>query len=158
LTYPSTIRVSGFKQGRIQKVRVGLLGLSHTNVNDLDIMLVAPGNTGIMLMSDAGSSVPVTNLTLILDQDAPGPLPDPLTSGVFQPANYQIAFDPMPGPAPAGVSGHSLTRLTNRDPNGLWQLFVADDLSFDGGTLAGWSLTIQARVQVPHRHRRRRRR
>jgi subtilisin-like proprotein convertase family protein len=153
--YPSTIQVGGFNRGRILKVRATLIGLSHAFPQEVDILLVAPGNVGVMLMSDAGSSLDVTNITLVFDQDALGTLPTPLVSGVYQPSNYFTAPDPLPPPAPAGVTGHSLTRFNNRNPNGPWQLFVFDEVSGDTGSLAGWSLTIQARVPVRHRHRRR---
>ncbi len=153
--YPSSIQVGGFNQGRILKVRATLIGLSHSVPQEVDVLLVAPGNIGVILMSDAGSSLDVTNITLVFDQDGLGTLPTPLVSGVYQPANYFAAPDPLPPPAPAGVTGHSLTRLNNRNPNGAWQLFVFDEVSGDSGSLAGWSLTIQARVPVRHRHRRR---
>jgi subtilisin-like proprotein convertase family protein len=153
--YPSIVQVRGLTHGRIVKVRATLIGLSHTSPDNLDIMLVAPGNVGVILMSDAGGGTDATNLTVIFDQDAPGRLPDPLVSGAFQPLNNPINLDDFPAPAPQGVTGHSLTRFNNRNPNGSWQLFVFDDFVGDSGSLAGWSLTIQARVRVPHRHRRR---
>jgi subtilisin-like proprotein convertase family protein len=153
--YPSSIQVRGLTHGRIVKVRATLIGLSHTSPDNLDIMLVAPGNVGVVLMSDAGGGTDATNLTVIFDQDAPGRLPDPLVSGAFQPLNNPFSPDDFPAPAPQGVTGHSLTRFNNRNPNGTWQLFVFDDFVGDSGSLAGWSLTIQARVRVPHRHRRR---
>lgn len=156
--FPSTLGVSGLKRGRILKVRVALLGLSHADPSDLDIMLVAPGNTvGVILMSDANTNNDVSGITLVFDQDATVRLPDVPVSGTFQPANLDEALDPFPAPAPSGVTGHSLTRFNNRDPNGIWRLYVVDDTGSDSGVLGGWSLTIRAKIQVPHRHRPRRR-
>jgi hypothetical protein len=153
--YPSTIHVSGFTQGRILKVRPSLLGFSHTQPTDVDFLLVAPGNVGVKFVSDAGYIDDVTGITLTFDNDAPGVPPDALVSGVFQPSNFGEADDPMPPPAPAGFTGHSLARFNNRNPNGLWRLYVVDDFpSSDTGSLAGWAVTIQARVRVPHQHRR----
>ena len=151
--YPSTIQVGGLSQGRILGVRVALLGLTHTSPNELDIMLVGPGNIGVILLSDAVDDDNVSNITLVFDQAAPSTPLEPLSSGTFQPKNGGAAFDPFPLPAPAGVSGHSLTAFTNRNPNGAWRLFIVDDGPNDTGSLNGWSLTIRARVRVPHRRR-----
>jgi subtilisin-like proprotein convertase family protein len=150
--YPSTIQVGGFNQGRILNVRVALLGLTHTSPNELDILLVAPGNVGVILLSDAVDDDNVSNITLVFDQAAPGTPLEPLTRGTFQPKNGGAASDPFPPPAPAGISGHSLTTFNNRNPNGAWRLFIVDDGPNDTGSLTGWSLTIRARVRVPHRH------
>jgi subtilisin-like proprotein convertase family protein len=153
--YPSTIQVSGFNQGRILNVRPTLIGLSHTFPGELDILLVAPGNVGVMILSDAGGAADVSGVSLTFDQNAPGAVPDQLVSGTYQPSNLGAeAADPLPPPAPPGVSGHSLTRFTNRNPNGAWRLFVFDEASGGTGALAGWSLQIRARVRVTHRHRR----
>ena len=153
--YPSTLQVSGFSQGRIQKVTATLLSLSNTYPSDIDAMLVSPGNAGVILMSDVGGSNNAVGVTLVFDQDAPGVILDPLTSGTFQPLNDDQALDPFPVPAPVGVSGHSLTLFNNTNPNGTWLLYISDSASADVGTLGGWSLTIRALVRVPHRHRRR---
>lgn len=154
--YPATIQVSGFNQGRILKVRVTLVGFNHSVPADVDVLLVAPGNAvGVVLMSDAGGNNGVANIDLTFDQDAPGVPPDKLVAGTFQPANFPAALDPFPAPAPQGITGHSLTRFTNRNPNGAWRLYVVDDTDIYGGSLSGWALTIRARVSIPHRHRQR---
>src|SRR5262249_47054047 len=54
--YPSLISVSGLT-GPIQRVRVTFNGLSHTQPDDLDILLVGPGGQAVMLMSDVGGTV-----------------------------------------------------------------------------------------------------
>jgi hypothetical protein len=154
--YPSLLQVGGFRQGRIRKVRVTLFGLSNSFNPDFDIMVVAPGNVGVILMSDVASFGETSNLTIVFAQDAAGRLPNPLASGTFQPTNSGTSLDAFPPPAPAGVGGHSLTRFTNRNPNGFWQLFVVNDNPSDSaGSLSGWSLTIQALVRVPPPRRRR---
>jgi subtilisin-like proprotein convertase family protein len=149
--YPSTIRVHRLNQGRIRKVRVTLTGLTHTAVGELHVMVVAPGNVGVILLSDTGDDENATNITLIYDQAAPGTLLefDPIPSGTFQPKNGGAGFDPFPPPAPQGVSGHSLTVFNNRNPNGTWRLFIVDDGADDTGSLRGWSVTIQAQVRLP---------
>jgi subtilisin-like proprotein convertase family protein len=155
--YPSTILVRGLPQGRIRKVRVTLMGLTHSSPDDLDVMVVAPGNVGVVVLSDIGGTTDVNGITVTFDQDAPARVPEPLTSGTFQPLNNRRADDSesLLPPAPQSVTGHSLTRFSNRNPNGVWRLFVANDGTDDSGSLAGWALQIRAKVRVPHQHRRR---
>ena len=156
LPYPATIQVGGFRQGRILNVQVTLLGFSHRVPDDLDIMLMGPGNVGTILMSDAGGFFEVSALTITFDQHAPHRVPDNIHSGAFQPTNLRAAVDPFPPPAPVGVTGHSLNVFTNLNPNGAWHLFLVDQRpSAADGSLAGWALHLRVRVPVRHRHRRR---
>jgi hypothetical protein len=156
--YPSTIQVGGFHQGRILKARVSLLGFSHDIPDDLEIMVVSPGNVGVILMSDAGGFFPVSALTLTFDQDAPQRVPDNIGSGTFQPTNLRNAIDSFPPPAPGGVTGHSLNVFNNRNPNGFWRLFIVDSRpELGAGLLAGWALHLRVREPVRHRQGKKRR-
>jgi hypothetical protein len=158
--YPSVIQVGGFRQGRILKLRVTLIGFSHGTVSDVEVLLVAPGNVGVVILSDTPTALDgVAGINVTFDQDAPHRLPAPLVTGTFQPLNNGGDVDRFPAPAPEGVTGHSLAAFNNRNPNGRWQLFVVDDRtdsdgSDDVGSLDGWSLTIRVRERVPHQHRR----
>jgi hypothetical protein len=153
--YPALLQVRGLPQGRILKVRLALIGLSHAAPEEVDIMLVAPGGRAAVVLSDVGGGTDIAGITLVLDQEAPGRLPDQFVSGTFQPLNKPPALDAFPAPALAGATGHSLTVFNNTNPNGLWRLFVADGEGFDNGTLAGWSLLIRARIKVVRRRRQR---
>ena len=81
--YPSTIKVSGFKKGKIKDVDLRLRGFNHGNSEDVDVLLVAPNGRTAVLMSDVGGNTSASSLTLTLDDEATAPLPDgaPLTSG-----------------------------------------------------------------------------
>ena len=96
--YPSTIVVNGLRSGQIEKVTVSMR-IAYPKPEDLDMLLVGPDNTGVMLMSDAGGTTGA-GVDLTFDQDAPGVLPDVLVSGVYQPSNYPVALDAFPAPAP----------------------------------------------------------
>lgn len=147
--YPSAIVVNGLRGGQIEKVTVSMR-IAYPKPEDLDILLVGPNNTGVVLMSDAGGTTG-GGVDLTFDQDAPGVLPDVLVSGVYQPSNYPVALDAFPAPAPGGISGHSLTAFNGENPNGEWQLFINDDedsVQDGGGALGGWSITIRARIRV----------
>ena len=61
--YPSTVNVSGLS-GEVLGVTATLNGFSHTFADDVDILLVGPGGQSVLLMSDAGGSIDVSDLTL----------------------------------------------------------------------------------------------
>jgi subtilisin-like proprotein convertase family protein len=142
--YPSNILVAGLT-GTIIKVTVQLNNLTHTFPDDIDILLVGPTTTqNAIVMGDVGGGGDAVNVTLLLDDDAPTPLPDgsPLVSGTFQPANYGVA-DSFPPPAPVPAGGSALSIFNGSNPNGIWSLYIVDDLGGDVGSLAGgWSLNI----------------
>ena len=57
----------------------------------IDVLLVGPQGQAVVLLSDVGGANDVTNLTLTLDDDAAGSLPDeaPLTDGSWRPTNFE---------------------------------------------------------------------
>lgn len=146
--YPSVLTVQGF-QGVIQKATVQLLGLTHRYPDQLDILLVSPQGTKVLLMSDAGGDHPVSNLDLVFDSDASAVLPDSteIVSGTYKPTNYDNG-DLFYAPAPALPYPSDLTLLEGENPNGDWSLFVlADSGSVGHGLLdRGWSLTLSSSV------------
>ncbi len=138
--YPSTINVAGLA-GTVTRVTVTLNGLSHTFPDDIDILLVGPGGS-VILMSDTGGALDVTNVNLTFD-DTGAMLPDntQIVSGTFQPTNFG-AGDTFPAPAPAGPYGATLSVLNGTAPNGTYSLYVFDDLGGDVGSLLGFTLRI----------------
>jgi subtilisin-like proprotein convertase family protein len=149
--YPSQIVVTGMS-GIIEKVTVTLRNINSTYPDDIGVLLVGPQGQTLILMSDVGSAEGITNVTLILDDDAVNPLPagDPLVSGTFKPANYpdEPGDDNWPAPAPVPPYGdpdlgQGLNVFNGTDPNGIWSLYVVDDADSDINSIAGgWDLTI----------------
>jgi hypothetical protein len=127
--YPSTIAVSGFSEpgAVINRISVGIVGLTHKRPHDLDFMLVAPDGTKSVIMSDAGGPDEVANLSLALDDTAATALPDeaPLTNGAtYRPGNLDGADTfPAPAPDPAGAAS-TLGVFRGHVPNGTWSLYV----------------------------------
>jgi subtilisin-like proprotein convertase family protein len=140
--FPSTIDVSGFKQGQILDVNVTLNNLSHSEIGDVGVMVVAPNGKGAILMNDAGSGN-TSNVNLTFDDEAAAKIPDAgaVTTGTFLASVYETSNSTAPYLA--------LSAFDASNPNGTWQLFVFDDSSGDTGTIAGgWTLTIQAKEKV----------
>lgn len=147
--YPSTINVSG-RVGEIFKVEVGIQGLNHTFVSDVDMLLVGPAGDSVLLLSDVGGTREATNVDIDFDDDAPDSLPtnSAISSGTFKPTDgdggqsqQDNVFDP-PAPQDPLSFSTSLSVFNGQDPNGTWSLFAVDDTGVDSGSIDSWSLTI----------------
>ena len=139
--YPSEITVSGL-QGTITGLRVELTGIGHAHPDDIDALLVGPQGQKALLVADVGGTSVAAGATLNVLDSAPYTLlaGGPLVSGMFRPTNGPGA-DVFPGPAPAGPYADSLASFNGSDPNGTWQLFVADDTAASNGAMhGGWGL------------------
>lgn len=151
--FPAKLRVQGPPNGRIQKITVSLFDLTHGYQDDLDILLVAPGGSSTILMSDAGytnPNLPPTVPALTFDDHAPLRLPmwpSYIAGGTYKPTNF-AADAPDVFPNPPGSPGPSLATFKGGKPNGVWSLYVMDDFGTDIGSIGGWSLKITARVKV----------
>jgi len=148
--YPSTITVAG-ASGVVSKVRVMLKGLTHSFPNDIDVLLVGPTGQSLILMSDVGGPGPgVTSINLTFDEDAAATLDaasNPV-SGTYQPTNFAGA-DTFAAPAPTPSAATSLSVFAGTNPNGVWSLYVVDDLGGDVGLIAdGWSLDFIMATEV----------
>jgi len=151
--YPSSIAVSGFT-GKVNRVTVGLNGITHAYPGDLDILLVNPAGVGVVIMSDAIGPSDTNNLTLVLDDAATYFLPiDTIPpSGRYKPTNYNpfgALPDEYPAPAPGGPYGNTLASFRGSEPNGVWSLYAHDSRSKDNGTINGWSLTLETDSAPP---------
>ncbi len=141
--YPSTIMVSGVT-GLVGRVTVTLSNVTHTFVDDLDILVARTNGPQVIVMSDSGNPNGVVNTTITLDDTAPLPLPDDgqILSTSYQPADYEPG-DSFNWPAPDGPYGSALSAFAGADPNGPWSLYVMDDAGGDSGTMAGgWSVAV----------------
>ncbi|MCA9863969.1 MAG: hypothetical protein R2853_17465 [Thermomicrobiales bacterium] len=150
--YPSTIDVSGLTKGTIQKVRVFLNGYTYDVPDDIDVLLAASQLPGLnaIIMSDVGAANAVSNVDLVLDDNAANPLPDSdqLTSGTYRPANYTGSPDTWPAPAPAPSGKSALSVFNGQNPNGEWQLWINDwEGNGPGNFGGGWGIEITAQVK-----------
>lgn len=153
LPYPSTLVVSNLA-GTIGNVSVTLHGFTHSFPNDVNILLAAPAQADVLLMSHVGAGFNVADLTLTFDDSATASLPAnaPLASGIYKPSRGAGSVN-FPAPAPLAPYPATLAALNNTDPNGTWTLYVVDDSIGDSGAIAsGWTLnltTVQPLIVVP---------
>lgn len=151
--YPSTIAVSGLT-GNILDVNVTLHGVNHNRPDDIDVLLVGPAGQAVFILSDACGNENPGGVNWTFDDEAVAPLPDTddnnaatvdCPSGSYRPTNYVGGgTEGFFAPAPAGPYGAALSDFDGTNPNGTWSLYVMDDRDGSGGSIAGWSLTIQS--------------
>lgn len=145
--YPSPITVSGIGN-QTTAISVTLNGFSHAYPADVDVLLVGPNGENVMLMSDVGTFFPVSNLTFTFDNSSGNAMASSLqlTSGTYAPTNFDPTanVDGFPAPAPlVGPYGASFAPFIGTDPNGVWKLYIVDDVDGNSGEISGgWSITI----------------
>ena len=134
------------------KARATLHGVVHTVPGDIDALLVGPAGQRSILMSDVCTGGALSGLgeTFTFDDAAAGALPASAScaglSGTFKPSDFDAGdgndalFGPLVPPGPHPVT---LSVFNGVPPNGSWQLFVADDVEGQNGSIAGgWSLEL----------------
>ena len=133
--YPSTITVDGAgavappgERQVVQSITVTLAGITHPRASDLDVLLVGPTGLGIVLMSDTGGGN-ANGVTVTFDAAATGRIAGELEAGAYLPSNVLAGDDVWPEPALASEVTILLSNFTFFDPNGVWSLYVVDDLA-----------------------------
>lgn len=154
--YPSSITVLSLQGiSLVTDINVTLYGISHTYLDDVDILLVGPAGQSVILASNvsgSGGGQSVSSQTWTFDDAATTYLPNTntVTSGTYKPTDYDDQSDPgdvFPAPAPSGSYGTTLSVFNWANPNGLWNLYAVDDYSGDSGSIAGgWSLDVEGEV------------
>jgi len=141
--YPASITVDE-PEGGIEDGAVVLHGLSHGWTPDLDILLVPPLGSPIVLLSDVGSATMIADAELrFSDSGVVMPADGLPGSGHFQPTNVGATGDSFPVGEPYALT---FSGLRGMSPSGTWSLYVRDDAKGDTGVLAGgWSLQLTVR-------------
>jgi subtilisin-like proprotein convertase family protein len=151
---PSTISQFGMSTV-ITDVNVTLNGVSHGFPKDIDIELVSPAGSAVVLMSDAcGGAHPLAATTLTFDDAAANSMPiNPATAcaGTYKPTNLVDADLDTWAVTPTGAT---LATFNGENPNSTneraWQLFVRDDeAGVPGAITGGWSIQITTGVSAP---------
>jgi subtilisin-like proprotein convertase family protein len=150
--YPSTLDVAGVKQ-KVDRVTVTLHDIDIESAADMDLLLVGPNGTSVVLTSDVGSGNHVSNADLGFDDAAATPIESlkTLTPGVHKPSDNDANATPdepdgqdvFPAPAPQQEHGNLLKAFAGSDPNGTWKLFLTDDRRTEFNNVnGGWSLNF----------------
>lgn len=154
--YPSTIAVAGIS-GNIPatagSVKVTLNGFSHSFPDDVAMVLVGPTGAALLLQDGGGGDPDMANVTYTLSDTGAAFLPNATAwpAGTYKPTSYYTEGTVFPPPGPGAAHGYpgpngtatfsSIFAGTN--PNGNWNLYIADFAAGDVGSLSGgWTLEI----------------
>ena len=144
--YPSIISLSNYC-GRLTSLSISLDRLYHTYPVDIDILLESPSGDKILLLSDVGGDLDITNVYLTFRMDAQNVHgTNRIISGTYRPTDNGTELDSFPAPAPPPPYSTDLASLLGKSPNGEWKLFVVDDTLGDAGSLEWWSLTVETEI------------
>lgn len=147
--YPSPITVSG-ATGSITSVRVTLHNYAHDFPEDVNVLLVSPQGTAIMLMSDCGGPFTELNANLTFETGLTNNVENmgDIKSGRYAATDINYP-NTMASPAPVATAafGASLSVFNKQEPNGTWYLWVCDTREQDDGAVrGGWSLTLTTQL------------
>ncbi len=149
--YPSSIQVVDAPR-RIKTLSVAIQNINHAFASDIRALLVAPGGQKVLLVSGAASNTSLLAQTWIFNQEATATLPTafgvPSTSGLYRPT--VTTGGPLPAPAPGLPYSSDLSTLYGTDPNGVWQLYIADEFpsAAGGNILGGWTITFTGDIET----------
>ena len=153
--YPYVFTVAN-RTGTIADIDVTLEGVTHSFADDIDLLLVSPSGTRVVLLSDACGDPDLVGVTLTLDDEAGAAVPEAgpcAGGGTLMPSDYAGGpVDAFPEPAPSGPHGSSLSAFDGEPPNGLWSVYAVDDNAGDSGEIGGVTLSITtnpAAIAIP---------
>ena len=142
--YPSAIEVSGLR-GRLTEVQVYLMGITHPEADQIDVLLAGPEGQRTMLMSDScGDEAFDAKIFFFADVSpfalTPGQC---VTAHGYKPGDDEPGTDLFDPPAPAGPYPTAMSVFNGTDPNGAWGLYVVDDEAGEAGAIEqGWLLNL----------------
>lgn len=121
----SSLTVPALPSGQVVSTVTVTLDITHTYVGDLEITLISPSGTRVILSdNNGGSSDNFVNVTFS----------DSATTSITVASTPYANATYAPQTAFAALAGES--------SGGVWQLEIADQVGTDSGTLNSWSLTV----------------
>jgi len=152
--YPFPLEL-GRIPGELIYLYAELNGLTHTNPDDLDILLEPPTGPGIVLLSDAGGIGDILRISPRFGYDIriPGTLApdaDLLTSGGYAMTDYEPGETfPSPATSDSSGTGEDLLDVTS---SGIWKLYIVDDTPTHSGELQnGWDIHLATKMNWAER-------
>ena len=147
LPFPSSLVTSNLL-GTIERVTVTLNGVTHAYPDDVNVALKY-GIKAVQLMSDAGDRFALNGVNLSFADAATASLPDSsvISDGTYKPTDVVdlagdiSGTDLYPG-GPVAPFETLLAAFNGGNPNGSWDLFAADDQSFNSGSIRSWTLNV----------------
>ncbi|MEI6355820.1 MAG: proprotein convertase P-domain-containing protein, partial [Verrucomicrobiota bacterium] len=145
--FPSSLVTSNLL-GTIERVTVTLNGVTHNYPDDVNVALKY-GTKAVQLMSDVGDRFALNGVNLSFADAATASLPDSsvISDGTYKPTDVVdlvgdiSGTDLYPG-GPVAPFETLLSAFNGGNPNGSWDLFVADDQYLSSGSIRSWTLNV----------------
>jgi len=154
-----TIVVPSSVGGTVEKVSVTLNGFTHTYPNDVQVLLVGPNGSAVVLMANLGHGQSISSpISFTIDDFGTGASPTvslgsgnyyapPVASGGVIPNSLGANVIPFPAPAPSAPGSYYSTLAAAFGNNGCpvagtWALFVVDDNVGSSGAIQSWTLNV----------------
>ena len=115
--------------GDLLSLELDIAGLTHTNPDDLEFILLKPTVGAITVLQDQGDGIAIDGVNLTFSDSA-------LNAAPFGTELFSGTYRPLSGPAEGFnkfVDGTSVGA-------GLWTLLVIDDSAGDSGSFDSWTL------------------
>ena len=134
--------------GAVTKVTVELIGLTHPNTVDLDVILTGPLGQNTYLLNAHGGSNPFAG-SLGFDDDAATMVP--IFTALVDGSTYYLETPVFaPDPLFPAEATNALATYIGLDPAGTWGLTIGDvGVSSATGYLEGWSITFEGVTDTP---------
>lgn len=142
---PSAVAVTGLPSG-ITDVNLSLHDIDLAGLEYAEVVLESPDGRRAHVISDAGGDDTLTDVNLVLDDEAAEPLRrnEAPTSGTYRPVDYDAGdFSEFVGGADTRNLSSALSTFDGANPNGTWKLYVLQQYDGNPGAISrGWSLQI----------------
>ncbi len=148
--YPCVLSVSGLPPAGVTVRSVTINNYDHAFPDDVDLVLVSPTGTPVILMSDAGGAAPANGQIFTFSDAAASLLADNAfnPTGTYRPTNYLTPDNfPAPGPGSLTQAAPALSSFAG-NANGNWRLYAVDDLTNSTGLIGSWSITFNIPAPV----------
>ncbi len=141
--YPCVMGVGGLPVAGVTVRSVTINNYNHTFPDDVDLVLVSPTGTAVILMSDAGGATSASGQNFTFQDGSPLLADNAFNNtGTYAPTNYGTPDNfPAPGPGSLSQAAPALSSFTG-DPNGNWSLYAVDDAGSNTGVIGSWSITF----------------
>lgn len=133
---------------QVRGVSLDLTDLTHTRAGQLDVLVVAPDGTAVLVLSGACGTAVLNGVDRTFTDAAAAPLPGAASVACTSTGRVSVrpsVYDApaaLPAPAPPGPYRTDLAAFAGKDPNGAWRVFLADDATSYTGYVSGVDLAL----------------
>jgi subtilisin-like proprotein convertase family protein len=145
--YPSTIDVT--LSFPITNVSVRLIGVQHTRLSDLTVLLVSPAGKKVQLMANVDGAVPIAQDVFFTEPGEWMNGQSIQTPRSFRPTVVGAPVE-LPAPAPSLPYSTNFASIIGDNALGTWSLYVRDNVTGNSGSIgSGWGIGFNSPSNTP---------